>query len=341
MKQLFKLFKKINPLKGVSFSDEWKRLKKNRDLFVFLVFLFVSTTFWFLNALRDTYVATFTLPVKFSGVPENEIIVGSATDIMQLRVKGTGFAILRQYATNTFAPPSYDVSKLRRIYRQGTDQAYLISRDQRNNFTGQLFLGMELVDILPDTIFVSLQRLENKMVPVRFNGEVKLEKQYLMPGPVLFDPDSVEVSGPKNVIDTLSAILTRHFIYEKVRDTLVRNVALLHPNGINVSKKATSMLIPVESFSESSVVIPIDVIGLADSLRGKTFPSEVTITFRTGLSKFEKISLSDFKAVVDAGIAFSEERPQRLRIKIERSPSGIYSLDYTPIFVEYLIEPKR
>lgn len=122
---------------------------------------------------------------------------------------------------------------------------------------------------------------------------------------------------------------------------MVRSVSLLRPQGLNISQKTTSMLIPVEPFTESSMVIPIEVIGLSDSLRGKTFPSEVSLTFRTGLSKFDKISESDFRAIVDASVAFSEDRPARLRVRIDKTPQGIYALNYSPIFVEYLIERKR
>lgn len=341
MKKLFRLNDHWDSLKRFNFSDEFHRLKRNRDAFVFLIFLFVSTTFWFLNALRDNYLATFSFPVKFVNVPDNEVIAGSVTKSINLRVKGSGYSILRQYISNTLSTPTYDVSKLRRIEHEGSEQAILISRDQRKHFQGQLFLEMDLIDILPDTIFIELQKLESKKVPIRFNGKLNLEKQFLMAGPVLFEPDSVEVSGPKNIVDTLSAILTRHFVYEKVRDTLVRNVGLLNPEGLEISLKSSSMLIPVEPFSESSIVIPIDVIGLADSLRGKTFPSEVNITFRTGLSKFDKISPNDFRAIVDASTAFTEGGTTRLRVKIDKTPVGIYSMDYSPIFVEYLIERKR
>jgi YbbR domain-containing protein len=260
---------------------------------------------------------------------------------MQLKIKGTGFTLLRQYVSNKFSPPTYDVSKLLTIHRLGTSKAYLIPREQRNNFTNQLFLGLELVEFAPDTIFISIQKLQKRKIPVRLNGSVNLEKQFLISGPVVFDPDSVEVYGPKSVVDTLSAIFTKRFTIDKVRDSLVRSVLLIHPKRIKVDSKSASMLIPVEPFSESSIQIPIDVVGIADSLRGKTFPSEVTITFRVGLSRFGKIQPADFRAIVDAGPAFSGNRPKRLKVSIERMPTGIYSMDYSPIYVEYLIERKR
>lgn len=336
-----KLFNKLKSVKSINLSDELQRLKRNRDIFIFFIFLIVSTTFWLLNALRETYVASFTFPVKYSNIPNNEIVVGQQNNVIQLRLKGTGFSILRQYLSSSMSSPTFDVSKHRRIQQNNSSRAFLLSREQRNYFVSQLYVGLELVEILPDTIFIDLQKLEKRKVPVKFNGNIKLEKQFLLSGAIVFDPDSVEVSGPKNVIDTLSAIFTRHFEYEKVRDTLVRSVSLLRPEGLTIGQKTTSMLIPVEPFSESSMLIPIEVIGLADSLRGKTFPSEISLTFRTGLSKFEKISESDFRAIVDASVAFSEEKPTRLRVRIDKSPQGIYAMDYSPIFVEYLIERKR
>lgn len=336
-----KLFNKLKSVKSINLSDELQRLKRNKDIFIFFIFLIVSTTFWLLNALRDTYVASFTFPVRYSNIPDNEIVVGPQNNVLQLRLKGTGFSILRQYLSSSVSSPTFDVSKHRRIQQNNNNRIFLLSREQRNYFVSQLYVGLELVEILPDTIFIDLQKLEKRKVPVKFNGNIKLEKQFLLSGGIVFDPDSIDVSGPKNVIDTLSAIFTRYFEYEKVRDTLVRSVSLLRPQGLNISQKTTSMLIPVEPFTESSMVIPIEVIGLSDSLRGKTFPSEVSLTFRTGLSKFDKISESDFRAIVDASVAFSEDRPARLRVRIDKTPQGIYALNYSPIFVEYLIERKR
>lgn len=341
MNKITVLKNKIQSVVKSYLSDEITLLKKKHDFFIFLIFLFVSTTFWFLNALRNNYVANFSFPVQFVNVPDNEIVVGTDKQFIQLKVKGTGFSILRQYLSNSFSSPTYDVSKLRRVKLNGANNAFLISREQRKHFSGQLFMGMELVEISPDTVFVEIQKFEKRKVPVKFNGRLKFEKQFLLSGDVSFDPDSVEVSGPKNIVDTLSSVLTKYFIYEKVRDSLVRNVALMSIKDLTISDKSASMLIPVEPFSETSILVPITVTGLADSLRGKTFPSEVSITFRTGLSKFEKISSSDFSAIVDASSVFNNEQPSRLKVKIEKYPSGIYSMDYSPIFVEYLIERKR
>lgn len=339
--KLLKLNKHLQFLKNLKFSEELKRQKINRDLFVFFIFLLVSTTFWFLNAMRETYVATFTLPLSFVNVPENEVVVESETESIQLRIKGTGFLLMRQYVFTKFSPPNYDVSKLLNIHRQGLSKPFLIPSQQRNYFSNQLFPELEIIEFFPDTIFVSLQKLLNRKVPVKLNGTVKLDKQFIISGQVVFDPDSVEVNGPKNIVDTLSAIFTKDFLIDKVRDSLVRSISLVHPKGLTVKEKTASMLIPVEPFSESSIDIPIDVIGIADSLRGKTFPSEVKITFRAGLSRFEKIKSTDFRAVIDVGDANTGERPKRLKVTIENAPTGIHAMDYTPVYVEYLIERKR
>ncbi len=341
MKKLFNIHEKWNILKRMNFLDEFKRLKRNRDIFVFLIFLFVSTTFWLLNALRDTYVASFSFDVNYVNVPDNEIIVKSDNERFELKVRGIGFSILRQYASSSLSSPSFDVSRLKRIKHKNSEYAYLLARDQRNHFSNQLYVGIELIDIIPDTVFIALQKLVKKKIPITTKGEVKLEKQFLMSGPIVFDPDSVEVTGPKSIIDTISAILTKPFVFEKVRDTLIRSVSLVTHKNLSISSKSTSMLIPVEPFTESSMQIPIDVVGIADTLRCKTFPSEITITFRTGLSRFGKIHIKDFRAVIDASAAYTDEKPQRLRVKIDRMPQGIYSMDYSPLFVEYLIERKR
>lgn len=334
---------------GLSFKEmdhkkRWLKLKEihnKRDAYVFLVFLLISTAFWFLNALRDDYVTNFSYPVRFVNVPHNEIIVDGMDQKVELKIMATGFTILRQRLNSSFVPVVYDISQMRRLVRGDQNLAYVLSRSQLGSVRDQLLVGMELVDINPDTLFLVLDQLMDRKVPVVLNGEIDFEKQFILADSIRFSPDSVTISGPASVIDTIHVVYSKYLVTEKLKDNFSKKVLLQKHPSVKLSHNEAIITIQVEPFSEKSFNVPIVVTGLPDSLRMKTFPSSVEVTFRAGMSQFEKISPDDFRALVDAGEVLKAERPNRLRVRFDKVPTNIQSYDFSPIFVEYFLEMQQ
>jgi len=312
---------------------------RNKDVFVFTIFLLISTSFWFFNALRDKYVTDFVFSLRLVNVPSDQILLNSNTQKVNVQVRSTGYSLLRQYISNSFVPINYDVSKLHRSAK--TDKAYLLSREQFNVIKGQLLVGIDLLKISPDTIFISLEPKEEKLIPIKLLGETTFQKQYALSGEISFLPESVYVSGQKSVIDTLSSVYTAIQNFSDLGDTLSKVVDLKQQKGLTYSTNKVELTIPVEPFSERTFSIPVQVVGMHDSLRLKVFPPDVSVTFRAGLSRFEKILESDFSAIVDASQLSNNPKPDRLKVRIESVPNNIQSYDFSPLYVEYLLERRR
>ncbi|ASB50874.1 CdaR family protein [Alkalitalea saponilacus] len=318
-----------------------KKIQKNKDALIFLIFLFISTAFWFFNALRDDYTTEISYPVRFVNLPENKVITEASNDKVIFRIRANGYAILRQFLGGTRVPMNYDVSQLRRTNRRGEEFSFILAREQQGLIRDQLLVGIELLSIEPDTIFIKLDQLVTKDFPIRMNGKIELEKQFLIAGNIIFNPDSVKVSGPKQILDTLTHVPTQPFNADRLRETTSRRVGLKPINQLQYNLQHTNVTIPVEPFSEQTMSVPLHITGLPDTLRIKTFPPEIRVTFRAGLSQFERIHFSDFIATVDGSVALRPDRPQRLRVRLEQTPENVYSVDYSPLFVEYLIERRR
>lgn len=331
-------------LKEKDHKNKWLKLKQilsKRDAYVFLVFLLISTAFWFLNALRDDYVTDFSYPVRFVNVPKNEIIVDGMSQRVDLKLKASGFTILRQRLSSSLVPLVYDISQMRRLVRNDKELAYVLSRSQLGSVRDQLLVGMELVDINPDTLFLTMDQLLDRKVPVVLNGEIGFEKQFILADSVRFEPDSVTISGPASVVDTIAAVYSKYLVTEKLKDTYTKKIPLQKYSAVALSHSEATITILVEPFSEKSFSVPILVTGLPDSLRLKTFPSSVEVTFRAGMSQFETISPDNFRASVNGADVLKSERPTRLRVRFDQVPDNIQSYDYSPIFVEYFIEMQQ
>jgi hypothetical protein len=110
--------------------------------------------------------------------------------------------------------------------------------------------------------------------------------------------------------------------------------------GVKLSDNKASVTIPVEPFTESTVQVPIIPQNVPDSLRLKAFPPEITVSFRVSLSRFEDIKAGDFLATIHFTDELINDNNQRLKVKLEKYPEGLYFIDYSPLFVEYLLEKR-
>ncbi|MFW5890474.1 MAG: YbbR-like domain-containing protein [Marinilabiliaceae bacterium] len=324
------------------FIGKWfNRLRQNRDLIVFLGFLVIATGFWFLNALRKEYNATLSYPVRFVNLPDNRMLSDDVQDYLNLKVKAVGFVILRYQVSNTFLPLTLDVSEMNTATIDGTEGAYAVTNENENRIVGQLSQGMELMDIEPDTLFVPLVEHRTKRVAVKAQTRLSFAKQHMQAGAVILDPDSAEISGPRQIVDTMSYVRTRPLVYEELTDSVSSVTSLVLPSRVEASVKRVSATIPVEPFTELNMRIPVRVTGLPDTLRIKTFPSEVQLSFHVGMSKFENVDESDFRAEIDATPVLAENRPERLKVRLAKVPDEVESVSFSPIFVEYLLEKRR
>ncbi|GAO28965.1 hypothetical protein JCM15548_11112 [Geofilum rubicundum JCM 15548] len=197
---------------------------------------------------------------------------------------------------------------------------------------------MELVDINPDTLFLNMDRLTDRKVPVRLNGEISFEKQFILADSIRFVPDSVLISGPASVVDTVMAVYSKPLVIEKLKEDYSQKIALQKHPSLKLGHNEVAIHIQIEPFSEKTISVPIVVFGLPDSLRMKTFPSSVEVTFRAGMSQFDKVSPEDFMVLVDAEEVLKADRPTRLRVRFDKIPNNIQSYDFSPIFVEYFLE---
>lgn len=316
-------------------------LKANRDILVFFVFLLVSSAFWLLNAMRDSYITELSYPVTFVNVPPNKAIVSVSSNQLNFRLRANGYSILRHHIAGLFSPVELDVSRALNLTHSQTNATILLSRYFRNEIS-EKFIGSEILDMSPDSFFITLDSVVSRKVPVKHAGNLSFQQQFHLAGPVMFEPDSILVTGQFSKVDTILHVVNVPFEALDLNDTLSKHVNLAEINAVDFSQPRVKITIPVELFSEKALMVPIDISGLPDTLRLKTFPSGVNVTFRIGLSNFHEIDASYFRAVVDAGDIFrNAEMPKRLRVRLEKVPAGILLVDFNPLFVEYLVERPR
>jgi hypothetical protein len=309
----------------------------DKKLLLFLFFLTISSGFWLLNALRKSYITDLSYAIEFYNLPTDKSIGAEAPTLIKLRVKGTGYILLRYYLGKDFYPLLFDVAHMKRSNLGNKTKVIMEQRQLLALIRMQLSNDIELLEVAPTMLEVWFQNKASKKVPIVFNGKLAYNQPYHLSGKIELMPDSVTISGVDAIVDSITDIQTQFQSFEGIQDSLTKTVLLNIPNNIQISHTQTNVLIPVEAFTEASVDIPISVVGAQKGVIFKTFPADIKVSFRIGLSRFESINSNNFTAVIDVSdVDFATQK--KLKVRLERLPDYIYAVDYSPLFVDYLIE---
>ncbi|MFO7922286.1 MAG: hypothetical protein R6U58_01165 [Bacteroidales bacterium] len=305
---------------------------------VFLFFLVVSAIFWFLSALGRQYTTSIEYPVRYTNFPENMVMVGELPSNLELTVNSHGYTLLRYYISRRLLPIIFDVNSfsLNRLPDTNTRNFYILSSVAANRISGQLGADIEILDIRPDTLFFSFTDMVSRKLPVKPVYDLQFERQFMIKGSIAVEPDTLIVSGPASVIDTMEFVPTRTLRLTGVNEPVRRDLDIPEIDMLDFSENSVSVTIPVEQFTEAGLKVPVEPLNLPDTLTMKTFPADITVSFMVALTDYDRVNPSQFLAVAD----YKSPAPGngRLEVRLVRHPEFIRSPRFYPRTVDYIIE---
>jgi hypothetical protein len=200
----------------------------------------------------------------------------------------------------------------------------------------QLSSELKVLSISPDTLHFNFDQIIHKKVRVYPDVKIEFKKQYQLSGTIRTKPDSVLVSGPRSILDTLKQVPTKYQYFKSVSEAIQRNVSLAEIENLKIDNKRIVLNIPIEEYTESQMLIPLFIENKPDSMKLKLFPNRVKVSFLVGLSRYSEILPEDFRLVVSWNEISQDEA--RLKVESRAIPPFIKSVKIIPGEVEYLIE---
>lgn len=306
--------------------------EKSREFFIFLFFFFMAGGFWLLQTLNNDYETEFSVPVRLRNVPENAVITSEPVTKLQVRVKDKGTALLNYMLGKSFFPVNIDFAK-----QKGEDNRVRIYASQLSKeIAGQLKASTQLLSIKPDTLEYIYSTGVSKKIPVKLQGTIKAGRQYYFPD-TLFQPDSVLVYAPEDMLDTIKAAYTQNLTMNEVTDTVKRHLSLQARKGVKYVPSTIQMTLPVDIYTEKTVEVPLHGINFPADKVLRAFPSKVQVTFQVGVSRFRQVTARDFhinvsyEELLDLGTS-------KYTVKLRSIPEGVSHVRFNPEQVDFLIE---
>jgi hypothetical protein len=324
----------LDKLRGFT-EDEKIAFKKKAVIFSF--FLVLSIVFWFMNALGKSYSASINYPVRYTDIPAGKVLIGDTPDYLTLKITTHGYRLLRHKLSSRI-PIAFSVNSfaLRNFPGTDTNMFYIQTRFAREHLANQLSSEIDILEISPDTLYLRFASLITKKLPIIPDIQSEPERQMIFKGSPQSEPDSVLVSGPDYIIDTLQGILTKPKNLGVLSKSFEGFVDILQPQHVSVKHDKVKLTIGIERITEKIVLVPLNIINIPDTINLKTFPSFIEVNCNVGLSNFPRVQPELFRIVADFNDI--EKGEGRLPVNLVKSPEFVRSVNYNPKYVEFLIE---
>ncbi len=321
-----------------------KRRIKNfsyQKALVFVICLALASFLWLLKSLEKHYTTRISIPISYVDFPKDKQISGPLPGNFDLLVDAYGYTLLSYKLRLPFEPIQINVSELiDNVWEMYPKDKYVIStKNHLAEMEKQISSEIRILSIKPDSLVFNFSKIISKKIKVKPDIKLSFENQYSLENEPTTYPDSILVSGPKNIIDTLKFVFTKFREYTKVNRTIEQKISILPPKGLKTDREEVRIKITAEQNTEVTFEVPIQIINAPPDLIVKTFPGKVKVTCRIGLSKYKKLDYSTFRATINCKTISVDDA--RLPVIFESHSNAVLAVSYSPKEVEYILEQKK
>lgn len=282
----------------------------------YILFILASVVFWFMTKLSKEFGSLIEYPVSYKNLPANKLLQASPIESIKIYIRATGFKLI---SAKVF-PKKIQIDAANLLTKSSTDH-YLLLSQQRSSIQKQMRAGVSLQYFEKDSIAFDLGHLKVKKIPVNLRYDFTYARGYRLKDEIIIVPDSITVSGPESVLDTIPFMSTKMLQKKELKSGIRETVALKNFNSnVEMSEKNIKVAASVERFTEGSLEIPFKIINLPEGEVIHTFPKFVKITYVIALADFNKIDPSSFSVVCDYTMSQEHGLPYLIPTLAQSSP---------------------
>lgn len=331
-----RILKKYSRSYSLKMIDKLRSVTKTRfrktNFNAFLFFLFLAVIIWFFSQFSKVYDEIVEIPVKYTNTPPDKFLQQNNPDHLKLRMQNTGFKI----SYLALFPPTLTID-LSKTTEQDGDLVYLID-EHRDDIQSQLGISFDNSNFLWDELRIHYQQQREKKLPVISEIDIDYAVGYAATNKIQLQPDSITVSGPNMMLDTLTELHTLGLQLSDVKEDLRGEVAIDTSDlpKITLYTQEVSYALDVEKFTEGRVKIPVQLTNVPPGLDVVIFPKEILVFYQVNLKDYNSIVSSDFRIVCDFGQIQGNQ--DFLIPKITKQPPNVANLRLNEKKIQFIIK---
>jgi hypothetical protein len=286
--------------------------------------------FWFYISLDSQFEYTADVPLRVINPPEGWMLLEPLPPRVNVLFKGSG----RSFASFRFRERILEVEM----------------RNTRNNVRVPLTAdmiknlppGVRVMSILsPEQVTVRWDRLAEKRVRVISRIELTPADGYTLVGDIRIEPDTIKISGPQSIIDSISTVQTEKRRLEGLIKEIQDKVPLEPGSPGNVlrfSARTVRFQADVQRIGERWMKgIPVSVVNVPEGTQAAVTPRTLSLRIQGGADLLAQMQPEDILVTVK----FSElqgRSGKRLSALI-RTPKDVSFSEVEPRYFELTVKP--
>jgi len=256
--------------------------------------VFGAMVFWFFNALNKEYNTRIDYPVRFNLPQEDIVVVTDLPDEIRLELSGGGWNLLRKTFWFTIDPIVVTLEN-------PTEVKYLTTNDIRETVTDH-FAELQINSILTDTLYLNIEPRISKRVPVAIDSlRIQMDDSYRIVSEISLTVDSVELSGPSSLINSLTDTFYISLQNTKINKNLDSKIDLkpfvsplvsVYPSELRIS-------FDVDEFVHIDKAVRLTPVNFPEDANLRLADSIITIEFNAPQNRLEDLGNEQFRMLLD------------------------------------------
>jgi hypothetical protein len=315
----------------------------SREFLIFLFFLLLSSSFWLIITLNETYEKEIAIRVELVNVPRNVVVTNDMTDTVRFTVRDKGYTIATYLYGHHFTPIRINFQQ----YADGKGHGVVPVADVQRLILAQLYNSSKIVSVKTDAIEFFYNYGQHKKVPVRMLGRVNPGGDYYL-AMTQFSPDSVTVYASKRTLDSIREAYTVRQNITGLSEPRDFTVQLRHIRGAKFEPGTVTMKLFPDIMTEEVVEVPIEPQNVPEDKIMRIFPPKIGVKFVVGVNQLKRMPKDrvtkallpeGFKVYVDYR-EIANNQSERCHVFVGRSPSNVRNARVVTDEVDYLIESR-
>lgn len=262
----------------------------------------------------------------------DKLLGGENPQTITLRVRDYGFNLARY----RLLPPSLEID-LENARVEGGQLVYNLEQE-KPAIVNQLNLGFDELAFLQNSLRINYEQKAVKTVNIVSNIGLNFAVGYSALEEVRLVPDTVRISGPANILDTLTEVRTESIKLNNINSDL-KGTVNLDKTGLDrltFFQDKVNYSLRTDKFTEGRIEIPIELQNVPEGNNIAIFPKEVVVFYQVSLNDFDKIKPTSFKVVVD----FRNEIPQEgyLLAQVIQKPALVNNVRLSENRIQFVVK---
>jgi hypothetical protein len=193
----------------------------------------------------------------------------------------------------------------------------------------------------PESVFVALDALSLKKLPVTPDCVLSFREGYGQVGPVVVMPDSIIVEGARSVLSMFTSWKTSRREFPNLRSPVDSDLPLADPTPylLSFSHSTVRVMFDVQPFAEKTFSgLPVEVLSVTPNREVILIPPRIEIVVRGGIDQLSALTLEDFRASIEYRSVLSDTTGT-LEAEIS-APAGVHIVRRQPEHIQYIIRTR-